>query len=324
METFNSKLKKEICLQKVSNQELALSMLSGIIKSVGEIKKSSNKEEIYISTEFVEVFECVNNLIMKIYSQSALLNISDDVGFNDRTKYEITLPSALTTQILLDTEVAYYDEEKFLCFNSGISKYITNTKEQIVEYVKGVFVACGTSNITISSAGDLSKKSTGYHLEFVFSSEALSMDFSSLLASVGILSKKLQRKDFFVVYVQDFEQVCSLLGLMGATKSYLDLQNENALREMRNNVNRQNNCFAANVNKLVNASFEQLNNIKIIQDTIGLEQLEPALQSVCYLRLANPDESLDNLVKLSTEKLSKSGIYHRFKKLEKIAKELNG
>ncbi|HBB44609.1 MAG TPA: sporulation regulator WhiA, partial [Clostridiales bacterium] len=46
------------------------------------------------------------------------------------------------------------------------------------------------------------------------------------------------------------------------------------------------------------------------------------LQEVAFLRLANPEESLDSLVKLSGGKISKSGLYHRLKKLEKIANEL--
>lgn len=320
MDSFNYKLKKEIVSSV--NKNYQLSFLSGLIKCNGEIKKSNCNGQIFIKTELVELYDCVNNAISNLYGESANLDISDEVGFSDRTKYEITLPSNLTNQILLDTEVAFYDEEKYLNFNLGISKYIVETEEQIIEYIKGVFLGSGTSNIVLSNLNNLSK-STGYHLEFIFSNEQLASDFSNLLASVNIISKKLVRKDLFVVYVQDFDQISSLIGLMGATKSFLDLQNENALREMRNKVNRQNNCQTANITKIVNASVEQLNNIKIIQDTIGIESLDERLRQACYLRLANPDESLDNLVKLSTDKISKSGLYHRFKKINKIATEIN-
>jgi DNA-binding transcriptional regulator WhiA len=40
------------------------------------------------------------------------------------------------------------------------------------------------------------------------------------------------------------------------------------------------------------------------------------------LRLANPEESLGDLLELSTIKLTRSGLNHRLKKLEKIAKSL--
>ncbi len=322
MESFNLLLKKEVCSIKPKTQELALSCLSAIIKSVGELSKNNNGEYIVIRTEMLEVFQFINTLTEKVYGKSSNLEISDDTGYNDRVKYEVTLPQEITTQILLDTETAFYDENKYLCFYDGISKYIVPTVEQSIEYIKGAYIACGTSNIVLSDKESLQgKKNTGYQMEFVFSSEKLSQDFSVLLAENDIITKQLKRKDFYVVYVQDFEQITSLIGTLGASKAFMVLQNENALRDMRNNVNRQNNCYSGNITKVVNASVEQLNNIKIIQESIGIENLDESLRNTCYLRLANPDESLDNLVKLSTEKLTKSGLYHRFKKIEKIAKE---
>ena len=320
METFNTKLKKEICL--ASCKEHGLSFLSGLIKCNGELKKNGSAEQIVIKTECVEVLDCVNKVLLELYGQPAELVISDDVGFTDRPKYEILLPSSFTHQILLDTEIAFYDEEKFLNFYSGISKYIVETNEQTLEYIRGVYIGSGTSNIVLSDNAQNYSKNTGYRMEFVFSFDELSSDFASLLAGEGILSKRLTRKEFFVVYVQGFEYVSKLIGLLGATKCYMDIQNENALREMRNTVNRQNNCQTANITKTVNASVEQLASIKTIQETVGIESLDEPLRLACYLRLANPDESLENLVKLSTEKISKSGLYHRFKKIEKIAKEI--
>ena len=113
-----------------------------------------------------------------------------------------------------------------------------------------------------------------------------------------------------------------LLENIGTAKTYLSLKNENTLREVRNQINRQNNCFIGNSTKTVNASIKQLEAIKFIDEYIGIEKLEEPLQQVCYLRMANPEESLDNLVKLSFNKITKSGLYHRFKKIMKIAEEL--
>lgn len=319
MDKFNTKLKKEIC-QNVGKTS-QLSFLSGLIKTDGELKKNGQSEQIVLKTESVEIYETVSKILSSLYGLDAELVISDDVGFLDRPKYEILLPEKLTTQILLDTEIAYYDEEKYFTINSGISKYIVETNEQILEYIKGVYVGSGTSNIVLRD-GLSEYKSTGYRLEFVCPNEQFALDLADLLASINIISKTLQRKELFVVYVQDFEQVSALIGQMGANKSFLDLQNENVVRDMRNTLNRQTNCLAANITKTVNASVLQLNNIKVIQDTIGIESLDESLKQACYLRLANPDESLENLVKLSTEKISKSGLYHRFQKISKIASEV--
>lgn len=321
MESFNSKLKKELCQLLPTDNELALSFLSAIIKSIGEISKSKKGFSIVIKTELLDIYNCLNKILSNLYGTSAELTISDDIGYDDRVKYEIIFPERFTNQILQDCEIISYDESKFVQINGGISKYLIDTEDKILSYIKGLFIACGTTNIVLSTK-DGNNKSSGYHLEFVFSNEQLALDFMQALAEINIFAKKVERKEYFVVYLQDFQQIINLLGLLKATKSFLDLQNENAYREMRNNVNRQNNCSTANITKMVNASIEQLNAIKVIQDTVGIESLDDNLKQVCYLRLANPEETLDSLVKLSMNKISKSGLYHRFQKIIKIAKEI--
>ncbi len=322
MESFNSKLKKELCQLLPVDYELSLSFLSAIIKSIGEISKTKKGFKIVIKTELMEIYNCVSKILSACYGTSAELIISDDIGYDDRVKYEIVFPENYTNQILKDCEIISFDENNYIQINGGISKYLVDTEEKILAYIKGMFIACGTTNIVLSTQDNAINKSSGYHLEFVFSSEQLSLDFMQVLAQINIFAKKVERKDFYVVYLQDFQQIISLLGQLNATKAFLDLQNENALREMRNNVNRQNNCSTANITKMVNASMQQLNAIKVIQDTVGIESLEDGLKQVCYLRLANPEETLDALVKLSTDKISKSGLYHRFQKIIKIAKEI--
>jgi len=102
----------------------------------------------------------------------------------------------------------------------------------------------------------------------------------------------------------------------------LEINNENAIRSVRNNINRQNNCLEANMNKTINASLRQLEAINFISATIGLDSLDESLQEICLVRLANKEESLDNLVKLLGGKISKSGLNHRLNKIIKISNEL--
>ena len=62
--------------------------------------------------------------------------------------------------------------------------------------------------------------------------------------------------------------------------------------------------------------------IEKIINKVGLENLPADLQTVALLRLANTEESLEELLKLSRLPLTKSGLNHRFKKLLKIAESL--
>ena len=101
-----------------------------------------------------------------------------------------------------------------------------------------------------------------------------------------------------------------------------EFPHEAAIREVRNNVNRQNNCLNANLNKTIGASVRQLNAIKTIQENIGLEALSEGLMELALLRLANPEASLEELRALSTQKLTKSGINHRFAKILETAQKI--
>lgn len=323
MKTFSTKVKIELAKIKVLEYNEALSELSALVKSAGEIRKNGSDFFVVISTELPEIYETVNQLLEVLYKDCAELEISDETIYN-KTQYEIKLSKELSKLVLFDTEIGYFDENKIFCINDGISKYLLEEKEQMIGYVRGMFLGCFSSNIKFKDEKDnlVKNKNTGYHIEFSCRNNVLAQDFSELLAQFDIYSKKLNRKDYFVVYVKEFEQICDILASIGATKSVLDLQEENAIRDMRNQINRQNNCLQGNITKTINASVEQVEYIDKINKQIGIENLDIELQEVCYLRLANPEESIESLAKLSTSNITKSGIYHRLKRVEKIAKEL--
>lgn len=125
-----------------------------------------------------------------------------------------------------------------------------------------------------------------------------------------------------MLYLKDSEAIKDLLALVGAGESVMTLSNEMATRGLRNTVNRQVNCINANINKTLNASFKQIEAIELINKKIGLDALPEDLQEVAVLRLANQQESMEELLKLSTIKLTKSGLNHRFRKILRIAQLL--
>ena len=214
------------------------------------------------------------------------------------------------------------DEEGMLTIENGISKFIIIDDCCKRSYIKGAFVSCATSNIVIKSYDNEGKGNSGYHLEFVFNFEKIAEDFVELLKYFEIPAKITIRKNTPIVYIKEYQLICDALALVSANKAVLDLQNEVAIRELRNNVNRQNNCLNANLNKTVNASVKQLSAIKNIQENMGLEALSENLMELALLRLANPEASLEELRKLCSEELTKSGINHRFAKIIKISEDI--
>ena len=324
MDSFSYELKNEVA-QIIPNGDESISELSAIIKTCGEIIKSGAKQSIAIYTELERVATLVENIIKNFYGVEIKKSLVS-VAFSKNNRFEILIPEDISQQVLLDTEIMQYDENKYLTFLQGISRYQIDEEAKELAFLRGVFLGSFSCNINLdkSNSNGLHGKNnhSGYHAEFVFSNEAFAQDFCFLLADFDIISKMTRRNNRYVVYVKGVDMVSDLFALSGATNGVLRLQNESVLRSIANNVNRQNNCISANLTKTVDASVKQMQIIDKIKHTMGFDALDESLKETVYLRLANPEESLDALVKLSNNKITKSGLYHRFKKLEEIANKL--
>ncbi len=303
--SFITQAKSEVIsnFKKNINKNSCLSFLYGLFNAVGEININSKQLEFFVLGE--DLYGIVNLCLIKLGYDGAEFEIAEN-----KTEKCKVMVSKQTSEKLLN-EFVYQT-------NFGFNQNLVKTENQKKDFLKAIFLTCATGNIAFN--GDYS----GYLLELVVSSENLALEISNLLCEFDIFAKIIDRKNLKVVYLNKFEQICDFLALTNAQNAVLELNNENVLRNVRNNINRQNNCFEANVSKTINASLKQLDAINFIDSTIGIESLEPSLQEVCLLRLANKEESLDNLVKLLGGKISKSGLNHRFSKIIKICEELKG
>lgn len=92
---------------------------------------------------------------------------------------------------------------------------------------------------------------------------------------------------------------------------------------MRNSVNRLVNCETANLNKTIGAALRQVENIRYIDKTVGLQILPDKLREIAELRVAYQDVTLKELGEMvSSGNISKSGINHRLRKIDEIADAL--
>ncbi|PWS22995.1 DNA-binding protein WhiA, partial [Enterococcus faecium] len=136
-------------------------------------------------------------------------------------------------------------------------------------------------------------------------------------------ARTLERKNGFITYLKEAEKITEFLSIIGATSALLHFEDVRIMRDMRNSVNRLVNCETANLNKTINAAVRQIDNIKYIQSTVGLEALPERLREIAALRIANEDVTLKELGEmLTTGQVSKSGINHRLRKLDQIAERL--
>ncbi len=321
--SFAREVKIEVLETPVNNECCKLAFLSAVIHSCGELTKSGKDIYVELKTDIERVFEVINSCLETLYGERAQIKIDEENNINKTTRYVITLPKESTKRILFDCGIARFNLEDEFSINYGLDEHIIENECCKNAYIKGVFATCSTSNIVIGENQEKPRTFSGYHWEFDFVDERFADDFSSLLFSLGITNKKSKRKNLFVLYIKEAEKVSDLFAVVGAYKSLLKLQNEMTIREVRNNINRQNNCLNANITKTVNASLKQINAINKIERTIGFESLPQNLRELCLVRLANPEESLENLTKLLSTTITKSGINHQFNRLIKIANNID-
>ena len=135
-------------------------------------------------------------------------------------------------------------------------------------------------------------------------------------------AKVIEHKNGAVTYLQKAEDIMDFLIVIGAMECKESFEEVKIMRETRNDVNRANNVETANIAKTVTASMKTINNIIKIMDTVGLETLPIELQQVAKIRVENPDYSIQQIADHLEGTLTKSGVNHRLRKINKIANEL--
>ena len=130
-----------------------------------------------------------------------------------------------------------------------------------------------------------------------------------------------------MVYVKESEKIGDFLRLISANVALLYFEDIRIYRDHKNMTNRLNNCEQANVDKIVSSAQKQLNDIKKLEDVIGFDLLDEKLQEVIVYRKKYPDVSLNDLSIIMTEEtnktITKSGLNHRFRKIQEMAKRID-
>ena len=112
------------------------------------------------------------------------------------------------------------------------------------EFLKCAFVFFGTIN----------SPEKGAHLEFFCSNEEHANQIFKTLEYFNIKAKKTTRRKYHVVYLKDTEQIADFLRVVEANVATMKYEEKLIYREIRNQINRTNNCEVANSQKLIEAA----------------------------------------------------------------------
>ena len=171
-------------------------------------------------------------------------------------------------------------------------------------------------------SGSISDPEKFYHLEIVFTSEEEAKAIQKMLEDFKLDGKIAMRKGHYVVYLKEGSQIADMLRIMEAPLALMEFENIRIVKEMRNSINRQVNCEAANLGKTISAAVKQVEDIKFICSKVGLENIPEGLAETAKKRLEYPEATLKELGEFMDPPLGKSGVNHRLKKLSELAEDL--
>lgn len=310
--SFSTDAKNELARILPDGRKVAIAELAAIIKSAGSIQIVGYKKiNLKIITELNSIARKVFKLLKVNFDINTTISINKNQMLKRNNSYVLTVTDEMGATELLRELGVLEPGDGFFTVNK-VPEKLVEEDECKRAFLRGAFLG----------GGSISDPDKSYHMEFVTNSEEFAISLKDLINSLGLNSKIVPRKSNYIVYLKESEQISDLLSVIGAHKALLSLQNTKVLKEMRNNVNRIVNCETANLSKTVNASVRQVEDINLIQKTIGISNLPKNLQEIALIRVEYEDMTLKELGEILDPPIGKSGVNHRLRKIGEIAEKL--
>ena len=306
--SFASETKKELTNLEVKDC-CGLAELSALIQMNGSLAFTNKKLAVDVQTENAAIARRIYTLIKRFYSVNVELLVRKKMRLKKNNVYIVRLVEE--ARRILD-ELGIMGEN--FDFKNEIAPHLINKKCCKRSYLRGAFLAGGSVN---------NPETSSYHLEIFSLYKEHSDSLCELMNSFDVNAKTLERKKGYITYLKEAEKITDFLIVIGANNAMLKFEDIRIVRDMRNSVNRLVNCETANLNKTIGAAIRQVENIKYIDETVGISVLPEKLREIAELRVAHQDVTLKELGEMvSSGQISKSGINHRLRKIDEVAEKL--
>lgn len=310
--SFSREVKQEIIQIKVKDNQCQLAELAALIRMNGSIQLTNKGLAIKVKFTLGDLARKVYSLIKDDFNLDIEIVVKRKRHFsNYQTIYQLVILPQIGVKIFLK-ELGLLNKKNHLSFK--IKKDFLRKKDYQKAYLRGAFLGGGSVNSPYK----------GYHLEFRCEHEGFAQDLIKLLKIFDLKGQLNQHQGKYVVYFKSFEQIITILNIIGAYQSLLKMENIYVLKDLKNDVNRKLNFETANLDKTVQAAISQLEDIAIIEEKKGLNYLDKRLKELAILRKKYDYLSLKELGQLLNPPLSKSGVNHRLRRIKKIADKLRG
>ncbi len=309
MMSFSGKVKEELSHQIAPARHCRIAELAALISMCGAVVITpEEKYRIKIHTEKIAVARKCFTLVTKTFNIRTDISVRRNLEKGSETYMLVIREHEDALRILQATKLIGEREDAYSALHI-VDPILVQQPCCKRAFLRGAFLA----------AGSMSDPNKAYHFEIVCTTVNMAEQLRRMMCSFSMDAKIVARKKMYVVYLKEGAQLVDMLNIMEAHVSLMELENVRILKEMRNAVNRKVNCETANINKTVSAAVKQVEDIRYIQQTIGLDKLSDGLKEMAILRLEHPDATLKELGEISDPPVGKSGVNHRLRKIGEIA-----
>lgn len=333
--SFSKDVKEELSQQLSNARHCRLAEITAILSCEGRIICTEASYYLKLQTEKLVVARKYFTLIRKTFNINIDISVKTNSTAKDNRIYTLIIRDIEAVNLILQAtkldQATQFASESL--FERG--QPCTQLKQAITKKASAIELGIADSVITQNacckrafirgaflSSGSMSDPKKAYHFEIVLSDLPKAEWIQGIIQTFSIDAKIVKRKKNYIVYIKEGSQIVDLLNIMEAHVALMDLENVRILKEMRNSINRQVNCEAANINKTVTAASKQIDDIIFIQDNVGLGDLADGLEDIARLRIQYPEASLKELGAMLLPPIGKSGVNHRLRKLSMIADQL--
>ena len=300
--TFSTEVKNEVTKLESTKLEL-ISELSAIVRNSSEIEP-----HIKITIENNSVARRIFKLFKDIYEVTPIITVRQRYGFNKGINYILEIKHK-NYEILNDLSII----DKNNNYLNIPKTYIVNDEELIRAHLRGLFISTGSIN---------DPKTSRYHLEFIINDKDYANYISKLLNDFNLNSKVIKREKNYMVYIKEAEKISDYLRIIKAYNAVMYFEDIRIYRDHKNMTNRLNNCEQANMDKIFLTSSRQIKDIEKLKEYDIIDLLDDKIKEVIEYRLKYPEVSLQELSDIITSstgnKITKSGLNHRFRKIREI------
>lgn len=305
--SYASEVKKELTGITV-HEKNARAELMALIRMNGSIGLANHAMILNVQTESPAIARRIYSLIKQLYKVESDILVRKKMKLKKNSTYVVRLRHHVQ-EILGDLAILDGFQIK-----ERVPLDLLTDDLMIRSYLRGAFLAGGSVN---------NPETSRYHLEIYSLYEEHNEMIAEMINRYDLNARTTNRRSGYIVYLKEAEKIANFLQLIGATTSMLEFENIRIVRDMRNSVNRLVNCENANMDKVANAANRQVENIMLIEATVGLSSLPEKLRAIAETRLAHQEVSLKELGTLVPGgPISKSGVNHRLRKLNAYADEL--